>query len=110
MNFFMCNGGPDEPSEEAPGEPPGMGIFTCGSDSAETYEQAMQRCRVQRQAPFDVTRIDDVEPASLEWWSGESHDLVGDQKLEILTVVPKHATIELLRDERQESPAPASKD
>lgn len=101
MDFFMC--GQEQPSEDSPVEPE-TGIFTCGSDSAETYEQYMQRCRVQRQAaPFDVSRIDDVEPASLEWWSGESHD---DHNLEILSVVPKHPTIELLRDERPDPSSP----
>eukprot|EP00630_Chrysocystis_fragilis_P006104 CAMPEP_0197399014 /NCGR_PEP_ID=MMETSP1165-20131217/14430_1 /TAXON_ID=284809 /ORGANISM="Chrysocystis fragilis, Strain CCMP3189" /LENGTH=201 /DNA_ID=CAMNT_0042924997 /DNA_START=72 /DNA_END=678 /DNA_ORIENTATION=+ len=76
-----------------------------GDQSAETYEQAMQRCRAQRRliqpAPaFDVTQIaelaetGDVEPASLEWWSGEVRDDEGDTKANIAA-----AAHELLFDE-----------
>lgn len=56
----------------------GSDVFEESDDSPETYEQAMQRCRKQVQTKLDESSSpelpDDVEPSSLEWWSGETRE------------------------------------
>lgn len=62
-------------------------------ESAETYDQAMQRCRAAQRSrrlqdvqPFEFTRPtglpmpEDIEPSSLEWWSGELRDGLKDSE------------------------------
>lgn len=53
----------------------GSDVMEDNEDSPETYEEAMQRCRKQVQTKLDEAASspdlpNDVEPSSLEWWSG----------------------------------------